>query len=159
MLLCLVRPVRFFTLVLITCALACFAVPALATSSGPLVVQSDKGGMLRPRYLQIAELYETGREVRIVGEECSSACTLYLGLENICLSPTTRFGFHGPSLLGLLPLSEARFEELSRTMAEFYPEPVRAWFLNEARYLRYDVAYLGGDYLISLGYRACDDDD
>lgn len=126
-----------------------------AHSQSPLIIANDRGGSLKTRYLQIDSLYRSGREVRIVGPRCESSCTLYLGLDNVCISPDVRFGFHGPSLYGVLPLSKAKFENLSITMSTFYPEPVRSWFLNEARHSTTKMAYLTGDYFLSLGYRKC----
>lgn len=142
-------------------ALCVLSLPLTSTASiaetalAPLIIGRDLGGMLRPRYLQIAELYETGREVQITGPTCASACTLYLGLDNVCVSRQTRFGFHGPTRVGLFPVSGQRFDNVTTTMSSFYPEPVRHWFMEEARYLTHSMRYISGAFFISLGYREC----
>ena len=124
------------------------------TRSAPLVVGNDPGGRLRPRIAQVERLRSVGRRVEIRGEYCLSACTIYLGAGNVCVSPHTRFGFHGPSFRdGGNPY--ARFDKWSRMMAAYYPKGVQKWFLGYARFLRGRHATVSGAELIAMGIPRC----
>ena len=59
----------------------------------PVVVVKDFGGYV-DQYMTQTEVYRrTGREVRI--HECHSACTMALGLPNVCVYPNSIFKFPG----------------------------------------------------------------
>ncbi|NDV02794.1 hypothetical protein [Pseudoroseicyclus tamaricis] len=120
----------------------------------PLVVGDDLGGLVDTRARFVRQLKQSGQRVEIRGNICYSACTLYLGASNVCISPATTFGFHGPSSYGL-PLSPERFEHWSNVMAEFYREPLRSWFMSDARHLRIAMRRISGEQLIRMGYRSC----
>ena len=117
-----------------------------------VVIGNDKGGNVAERLRRIQRLQAEGAEVQIRGEYCLSACTLYLGLENVCVLPETVFGFHGPSsrLYGVA-LRPASFERWSRRMADLYPKPLRSWFLNVARKRITGFEMLSGREIIALG--------
>lgn len=122
--------------------------------SSTIVVRNDEGGVLPTRIREIADLRARGQRVELRGRYCLSACTLYIGLPGVCVSPGTRFGFHGPSLYGR-PLGRKAFEKWSRAMAAHYPAPVRDWFLREARYELTGFINLSGRDLIRMGVRQC----
>ena len=119
-----------------------------------LVIRNDPGGVIPARIADIATIRASGRKVELRGRYCLSACTLYLGLPNACVSPQTRFGFHGPSLYGR-PLKQKEFERWSRLMASHYPEPLRDWFMKTARFRLTGYANLQGDDLIRMGVERC----
>jgi hypothetical protein len=132
-------------------------VPAVAqdyAQSRPLVVQNDRGGEVLSRLRQMAQLRSTGQRVQIVEGACYSSCTMLLGLPQICISPNTTFGFHGPSSYGR-PLSSERFEEYSRTIAENYPPQLYSWYMSTARYSLVNVHRVKGRELIRMGVQAC----
>lgn len=119
------------------------------------VITDDRGGALEPRYALIADLRARGEHVAI-GGICYSACTLYLGLETVCVTPDARLGFHGPSSnLPGLPLPHADFERQSQRMASHYPPAIHHWFLREARYVTRSLYVLDGAQLVAMGARAC----
>lgn len=122
--------------------------------AGPLVVTNDRGGALHDRLVQMGELRVTETPVVITGRVCASSCTMLLGLPRVCVSPRTRFGFHGPSRNGR-PLSSEHFDYFSRVMAQNYPAPVRRWFMDDARHSIRKPKWLTGAELIRLGVRAC----
>ena len=109
--------------------------PALTATAVPrvLIVRNDTGGMVGARVREIQALKAAGSRVQLKGKYCLSACTMYLGMQKVCVNPSTRFGFHGPSFHGR-PLAPRDFERWSRVMASHYPEPFRPWFLGVARY-------------------------
>lgn len=122
-------------------------------SRAVLVISDDTGGLLAERSRAVQELRLAGVRVELRGR-CYSACTLYLGLETVCVSRRARLGFHGPSSYGR-PLSGPEFERWSRLMAGYYREPLRSWYLQAARYEIAGYLTLSGAELIRLGYAEC----
>lgn len=119
----------------------------------PLVIRSDPGGLLGVRSKEIRRLRASGARVELRGT-CNSACTLYLGLANVCVDRRASFGFHGPSRYGKA-LPPAQFEHWSAVMADSYKEPLRSWFMTTARYEISGHIRLSGAELIRLGYAEC----
>jgi hypothetical protein len=121
-----------------------------------VVVVDDRGGSVVQRVRLIKKYKDNGTRVEIRGEYCLSACTMYLSLRQTCVAPETDFGFHGPSsrLYGIA-LSSGAFERWSRLMADYYPEPLRAWFLKTARHRIVGFYTVKGSDLIAMGIRSC----
>lgn len=136
---------------------AAFLSATIATAQGPavVVIRDDPGGELPARIIQLAELRVAGVKVELRGELCASACTLLLALDRVCVDPDTRFAFHGPSHYGN-PLPRENFEYWSDFMARHYREPIRSWFMAEARFQLKGYRTLTGADLIRYGYPACD---
>ncbi|MEL6957814.1 MAG: hypothetical protein AAGL89_02540 [Pseudomonadota bacterium] len=120
----------------------------------PLIINNDRGGLLRVRIAEIAALRDEDRPVEIRGRVCYSTCTLFLGLPNTCVLPTTTFGFHGPSNYGF-PLDADTFNTASRIIATHYPPALRQWYLETGRYRINGLYRISGENIISLGVRAC----
>lgn len=120
--------------------------------NGVLTVGTDHGGALAPRVAFVEALRQSGTTVRVTGRVCESACTLYLGVPGTCVSPRTLFGFHGPSsqIYGV-GLSPAEFDRWSRIMADHYHQPIRAWFMAQARHVIVGMTHVRGSELIRLG--------
>lgn len=80
-------------------ALASTAVTAKAVSDSAIfyTVSNDRGGVIVDYAIKAAKLGQTKQPVKFSGR-CDSACTLYLGLseEQLCVTPSARFGFHLP---------------------------------------------------------------
>lgn len=142
--------------ILILSAVSFAAAPlAPAHAQSVIRVSNDGGGSLTARMQELQRLRDSGQRVEIRRGYCNSACTLYLGLENTCVSPTARFGFHGPQLatrgLRMLPKD---FEKWSRAMADHYPSPLKGWFLKTARHSD-DLLTVRGAQLIQMGVPRC----
>lgn len=121
----------------------------------PYVVVNDYGGSVQARLVQIRELRRSGRPIEIRGSVCYSSCTMLLGLGNTCVEPGTMFGFHAPSRSGT-PLPRPVFEQVSRLIAASYPEQLRGWYLDEARYADSGLRVMRGSDLIDRRIaRAC----
>ncbi|WP_417250034.1 hypothetical protein [Celeribacter sp.] len=121
-----------------------------------MIVRNDPGGRLADRVAQIDRIRASGTAVRIEGGYCNSACTMYLGLPNTCVSRTATFGFHGPmSQFYGMALPPDEFEYWSRVMAAYYPEELRDWYLREARYTTIGMKTVSGQTLIRMGVREC----
>lgn len=124
----------------------------IAWSAFGKTVYDDTGGPVQARLDEMQRM----DGVRIVGR-CYSACTMFLGLPDTCVSPHARLGFHSPGerLYGYtLPLPRAEWEQVTRMMAEHYPAPLAAWFMAKARY-ETDPMIITGAELISIGVKEC----
>ncbi len=121
-----------------------------------LIIGNDPGGRLETRIKEIKDLRANHTQVRITHGYCNSACTLYLGLRNTCVSRDVSFGFHGPmSQFYGLALPPDAFEYWSGVMAAHYPASIRAWYLSDARYTTVGLRQLSGRELIKRGVREC----
>jgi hypothetical protein len=131
--------------------MAVLAAPALAE---PGRVR-DRGGSVALRILEIAALEARGEEKRVSGE-CLSACTMYLGLSTACFEPGTVLGFHGPTLPFGMEMTQARFDAITRAMADYYPPRIRRNFMRDWRH-RQRFHRVPVERLIARGEaRACD---
>ena len=119
-----------------------------------LVVRSDRGGYLHDRLIEIENLQRNGIHVEIRGRVCYSTCTMYLGLPGTCVDPETTFGFHGPSRSGRR-LAPADFDYFSQVMAEYYPEPLKTWFMDKGRNRINGIYKIKGAEIIRMGIPAC----
>lgn len=128
--------------------------PANAQSGNVYVVGSNIGGRVGVRANQIIDFRSRGQRVEITGSVCLSSCTMYLGAGNVCISPKTIFGFHGPSFYGA-PLSDASFEYWSDVIASFYRAPLRDWYMKTARKSTSRILRVSGAQLIKMGYEQC----
>ena len=126
-----------------------------ASASTTIYVSNDGGGSIAARIRELDSIRNQGQKVEIRAGYCNSACTLYLGLPDTCVSPNARFGFHGPQVATIgLRLLPSQFEKLSRVMAKHYPQQLRSWFMNSARHST-DLITIKGDQLIALGISQC----
>ncbi len=136
------------------------AEPVFGTTSGitaePYIVRDDYGGSVRQRLNDVSALRASGRAVEIRGLFCYSSCTMLLALEQVCVQPATRFGFHGPSRNGA-PLKMDEFEVVSRLIASHYPPAVRDWYMDIARHSLDRLHILSGSELVARKVvKACD---
>jgi len=116
-----------------------------------IIVGNDFGGLIWNRMVRLRDIEATGR---INGAICYSTCTMYLGLSNVCISPHTVFGFHGPAANDR-QLNDRDFEYLSTLIASYYPPALRAWYLETGRHSINRVYQIQGSELIRLGLPAC----
>lgn len=128
--------------------------PAAAAAQQTYVVGSDRGGYLHDRLIELSNLQKRGVRVEIRGKVCYSTCTMFLGLPGACVDPGTTFGFHGPSRGGRR-LTQEKFDYFSRVMAQYYPAPLKAWFMAEGRNRVSGVHKIKGSEIIRMGVPAC----
>lgn len=127
-----------------------------ATTAGAretLVISQDFGGSVMQRYRKLDQLRLSNTRVELRGQ-CTSACTMYLGLSQACVTPSARLGFHGPykrGQEGTLANSPS-----SNLMAAHYPPALKQWYLDKAQYISSDqVAWVSGRTLITMGVKRC----
>ena len=129
--------------------------PSPVRAEQPLyVVGNDHGGYLRDRLIELRNLQRSGKRVEIRGQVCFSTCTMFLGLPDTCISPNTIFGFHGPSRNGQ-QLARKDFDYFSRVIADYYPEALREWFMEEGRNRISGIHKVRGSEIIRMGVPAC----
>ena len=128
--------------------------PGNTQSGAVFVVGSNIGGRVNVRAIQIMDIRSRGQRVEIKGRVCLSSCTMYLGAGDVCISPKTSFGFHGPSFYGA-PLSQASFEYWSDLISSFYVAPLREWYMQTARHTKSGFHRISGTQLIKMGYAQC----
>jgi hypothetical protein len=145
------KPMRFVAALVLLPALQ---PEPLAAQASVHIVRNDRGGIVGTRAAEIRRIKSTGQRVEIRGRICLSSCTMYLGAGDVCVSPDTEFGFHGPSYYGK-PLAPQYFEYWSEVIADHYPKPVRDWFMTKARYKQSGYHTLLGAELIRLGVESC----
>ncbi|GGE05295.1 hypothetical protein SAMN05421774_101868 [Gemmobacter megaterium] len=119
-----------------------------------MIVRSDMGGSLSEREVEIASLRYTGKKVVIDGT-CASACTMYLGLENACLTPRAKLLFHGPRSASSTPYTDEIFDRMSAQIAKYYPTEIAGWFMNDARFANPMVKALSYERAVAMGARPC----
>ncbi len=148
------------TMVALTAALATSAqaqdVTRASMSPGSaevITVANDYGGYISNYMDRIDGIRARHTPVAITGD-CRSACTLYLGAGNVCVTQAAMLRFHGPSRSGE-PFPKIEFEMFSQLMARYYPEPIKSWFMDTARYRINGTFALSGAELIRLGVPEC----
>lgn len=129
-------------------------VASAAHAGQTYVVGNDRGGYLHDRLIELENLQANGVRVEIRGRLCYSTCTMFLGLPGTCVEPGTTFGFHGPSRRGR-PLTQTEFDYFSTVMSSFYPEPLKAWFLEKGRNRLTGVYKIKGRDIIRMGIPEC----
>lgn len=113
-------------------AIALLASPAQAEV---IRIGSDRGGTVIRYEEKIAAANARGARVQITGRICLSSCTMWLGADNVCVGADTIFGFHMPTRRGKrLKPDEHRY--WAETIASYYPEHIRRWYLAGPGYSR-----------------------
>lgn len=122
---------------------------------GTVTVRDDLGGSLSARIATVEVLRASGEPVRIIGT-CASACTMYLGLPNACVSRRAVLAFHGPQTQFYgVGLPQREFEAWSQIIADHYPPRIRAAYLRDWRYTTVGMVTLTGAEAIRMGVRQC----
>ncbi|MGH6868668.1 MAG: hypothetical protein ACREDA_07345 [Methylocella sp.] len=113
----------------------------------PVIVIKDVGGPVADYQSQTAIYRASEREVRL--HECRSACTMALGLPNVCVYPGSTLKFH----LAYDPRNHQTNRAVSQQLFDSYPAAVRARLGGLTR----NYKILNGSELIKLGIRDCDE--
>lgn len=120
-----------------------------------VIVRNHPGGLLNGIAADVSDINVLGLPVRIVGEYCHSACTLFLGASDVCVSPRTRFGFHRPGKArGAGPISEKVLRDAIEAAGKHYRPELRSWWERRGSRSRH-LIFLTGRELIKLGYTSC----
>ncbi|MBG0810031.1 hypothetical protein IY145_11645 [Methylosinus sp. H3A] len=113
----------------------------------------DAGGNLRSYVADVQRLNAEGAPKAIRGV-CASACTIYLGVKNVCVERTAQLWFHAAHLPG-----DSHPDALgSLEMLAFYPPRVREKVIRSGAFDSTDFdnsKSISGEELISMGVPAC----
>lgn len=142
----------------------CIHNPPPASPTRPVdvlrITAPDFGGDVTARILHVRSLDAAGTRVEIDTGTCLSACTFYLSMDDVCVTPDSRFGFHGPlhpiSIL-LVPIAYPGpngdyTRDVMVRMFDHLPE-LRA-FVAEAVQSPY-FSYMNGEDVIAMGIERC----
>lgn len=123
-----------------------------------LIINNDYGGVIGIRSIMLDKIAEENVRVEIRGQRCFSACTMYLGVDDLCIAPYTRFGFHGPSIRNSYEKDNADIMAATLEMARNYPPELADWFMRVARFVHgKSMYYIQGRTLIKkYGYETCE---
>ncbi len=113
----------------------------------PVIVMKDVGGLVADYRSQTAIYRASEREVRL--HECRSACTMALGLPNVCVYPDSTLKFH----FAYDPRNHQTNPEVSQQLFDSYPAAVRA----RLGILTRNYKVLSGSELITLGIKDCNE--
>ncbi|WP_282119721.1 hypothetical protein [Ruegeria atlantica] len=137
-------------------ALATLVLMSMPASSKEIQVGNDPGGRIVDRMVQIEIANRTNAQFQIIGDFCHSSCTMLLGADEVCISPETIFGFHGPHRSNRKKMTADEFDRKSASLSSYYPNPVRNWFMSKARFAGpNELLFVTGEYLIGLGVQEC----
>lgn len=96
-----------------------------------VTLRNEPGGSLREHIARFEAL--RNQSVRLEGS-CASACTIFLGLPDVCVGSNARFLFHGPMQSNYMPYKyKQNFDRHSRTVASFLPRPLQQWYMEVGR--------------------------
>jgi lipoprotein-anchoring transpeptidase ErfK/SrfK len=134
-----------FPSVLASCAVAITLIPCVAYGA-EVVAGNDEGGLLGA-YVEKYRAMAARGDTLVVDGPCYSACTLALGIVDVCATPRASFGFHmaqSVTLFGYLP-----DYYWSRYIMAYYPPEIRAWIVTKGG-LTPDIKILRGEELAAL---------
>jgi hypothetical protein len=117
-----------------------------AELSAPEAGENDFGGLLG-EYVAKYRVMAARGDTLVVDGACYSACTLALGIVDVCATPRASFGFHmarSTTLFGPFPS-----DYWSRYMMAHYPPEIRAWIVSRGG-LTPDFKILRGKELAAL---------
>lgn len=93
-----------------------------------------------------------GCRIRIEGR-CDSACTVFLGARDVCVTRQASLGFHAAHCPPGAPSCDPA--AASRRMAAHYPPAIRAWYLAGPAHSPRRTAVSGAE-LIRHGVKECE---
>src|SRR6266403_197246 len=94
------------------------------TNSNPVIIQYSPGGRIDQFEGELRQIAARGQQV-IVNGECTSACTMVLGIiprDRLCATDRANFGFHqafSPTMWGKQPNAQG-----TRQMSQYWPRYV-----------------------------------
>jgi hypothetical protein len=130
----------FLSLVAVSLASSAFA----GTSQG-----WGGGGAFAPYEAKIAQENASGQQFRIQGK-CKSACTMFLGIRNVCVERDAKLYFHAGWDHGVItPAATAK-------MTSMYNASLRSYVMSNHFMDTREFHKITGDVIISkFGYKAC----
>jgi hypothetical protein len=111
-----------------------------------------KGGIITTFRAVVDHYNSTGERFRINGE-CKSACTMFLGIRNVCVEPSARLYFHAGHAVGDRQHMLAR---PTSAMLIQYNDALRSFVLSNGYMTKTEFSVItGSDLIKKFGYRSC----
>ena len=128
---------------------SCAVVTTLAgcAAYGAEVAGSDSEGGLLGEYVEKYRAMAAMGDTLVVDGACDSACTLALGIVDVCATPRASFGFRMARVLSLFGYVPSY--SWSRYMMAHYPPEIRAWIVSKGG-LTPNMKILRGEELAAL---------
>ena len=135
---------------------AVFLVAGCAAPDTEYVInQSDRGGYVYQYIERVNAMVASGESMEIRAASCISACTFYLGVPGTCVSPTTRFGFHGAGVDGVRLHPDPRHDFVIAAVYRRNSPALADWFIANAAW-KMPLKYLmGKDLVEKFGFPQC----
>ena len=136
----------YFRALLASCAFAIALAGSSRAYAAEVVSGNGPGGLLE-EYVEKYRAMAARGDMLVVDGACNSACTLALGIVNVCATARASFGFRmaqSLTLFGYLPSYS-----WSRYMMAHYPPEIRAWIVSKGG-LTPDLKSLRGEELAAL---------
>ena len=119
-----------------------------------MALNVDFGGGIIER-MQVVELLEKANVAVEISGICLSACTLYLGLPNVCVEPKTVLGFHSAYFTN--EEGQPVLSDFGNTvLMEYYPPNIRKWVTEKKALSSVEMKYMGAEEAWKLGVKRCD---
>jgi hypothetical protein len=148
------RPARLLSAFLLLCAVGAFA-PAAARAEGS-VSALHMGMGARPGEMGrfdavVAQYNASGERFRIDGH-CQSACTIFLSIRNVCITPNATLLFHA----GGNPRRARMNEGSTQHMLAAYNSALRQYVFAHHFMDTFEFHAISGREMVSrFGYRSC----
>jgi hypothetical protein len=148
------RPARLLSAFLLLCAVGAFA-PAAARAEGS-VSALHMGMGARPGEMGrfdavVAQYNASGERFRIDGH-CQSACTIFLSIRNVCITPGATLLFHAGGSMQKGTINPARSQQMLSTY-----KPALQQYVTEHHFMdTIEFHPISGREIINrFGYPAC----
>jgi hypothetical protein len=139
-------PVRVRAFLATAGCVVAIALPGCGAYGAEVVHGNDEGGLLG-EYVERYRAMAARGDRLVVDGPCYSACTLALGIVDVCATPRASFGFHMAQSMTLFGYFPSYY--WSRYMMAHYPPEIRAWIVSKGG-LSPDLKNLRGEELAPL---------
>lgn len=133
---------------------AAFLAAITASAAHAETVRTDRGGNILARYHQIQQMNATGAGYELSGRACLSSCTMFLGLDDVCIHADTVFGFHAPSVF-FRSMTDREFQATTGLIASHYPDPIARQFMDSWRHDQRLTRVTGAEIIATTDIREC----
>jgi hypothetical protein len=129
---------------------AVMMLPAMASSSAfAFDMTKYRNGGKFADFLPVIQRYNSTGELFPITGTCKSACTMFLSIRNVCVSPAARFYFHaGKGSGGVDPRQTS-------IMTSSYNSALQSYIRERHMMETNEFGLIPGSTIIALGYRAC----
>ena len=111
-----------------------------------------KGGIITTFKAVVDHYNATGERFRINGE-CKSACTMFLGIRNVCVEPSARLYFHAGHAVGD---RQHMLAGPTTAMMSQYNDALQSFVSGNGYMTKPEFSVItGSDLIKKFGYRSC----